>query len=168
MRDLIAGLVAVMLLIAAVRLAAALAGYRRQRQMEHDALRASGRRVIAELPVAAGLAIISEDEGCFYGGERAIDKNLIRAVRVLINGSPMAGYVSRRFPVVAAQQTASFDDPVEGIARDRWDVMIETTTETVLIECGAIRERVSQELARRVFEAVKADLEHRDSKAQGP
>jgi hypothetical protein len=31
-----------------------------------------------------------------------------------------------------------------------------------LIECGAIRERVSQELARRVFDAIKSELEGRD------
>jgi len=32
-----------------------------------------------------------------------------------------------------------------------------------LVECGAIRERVSQELARTVFDAVKRDLEARDA-----
>ena len=31
-----------------------------------------------------------------------------------------------------------------------------------LVECGSIRERVSQELARRVFDVVKADMENRD------
>jgi hypothetical protein len=35
-------------------------------------------------------------------------------------------------------------------------------TGTTLVLCGAIRERVSQELARVVFEAVKRDLEARD------
>ncbi len=49
----------------------------------------------------------------------------------------------------------SEDDRPDGIARDRWDVAVETIAGTVLIECGAIRERVSQELARAVFEAVK-------------
>jgi len=32
------------------------------------------------------------------------------------------------------------------------------------VPCGAIRERVSQELARAVFEAVKRDLEKRDER----
>ena len=32
----------------------------------------------------------------------------------------------------------------------------------MLVECGAIRERVSQELARAVFDAVKRELERRD------
>jgi hypothetical protein len=34
---------------------------------------------------------------------------------------------------------------------------------TMLIECGAIRERVSQELARTIFDRVKTDLERRDA-----
>ena len=46
----------------------------------------------------------------------------------------------------------------DGIARDRWDVAIETVQGTILVECGAVRERVSQELARKIFDAVK-DLE---------
>ena len=33
----------------------------------------------------------------------------------------------------------------------------------MLVECGAIRERVSQELARTVFDAVKRELERRDA-----
>jgi hypothetical protein len=50
-------------------------------------------------------------------------------------------------------------EEVEGIARDRWDVAIESATGTTLVECGAIRERVSQELARAVFDAVKRNVE---------
>ena len=56
----------------------------------------------------------------------------------------------------------AFDDRPEGIARDRWDVAIEALSGTLLIECGAIRERVSQELARTIFDRVKSDLERRD------
>ena len=47
------------------------------------------------------------------------------------------------------------DGIVEGIARDRWDVAVETTDGLVLVECGSIRERVSQELARAIYDAVK-------------
>ena len=63
------------------------------------------------------------------------------------------------------RQPTSFDDHPEGIVRDRWDVAVETVSGTTLIECGAIRERVSQELAGRVFDAIKQDLERRDSRA---
>lgn len=47
------------------------------------------------------------------------------------------------------------------IERERWDVAIDLEESTVLVQCGAIRERVSQELARQVFEAVKTDIELR-------
>jgi hypothetical protein len=81
---------------------------------------------------------------------------------VLINGAPIAACVSRRYPEGASRQPTSFDDRPEGIARDRWDVAIEAVNGTTLVECGAIRERVSQELARTVFDAVRREVERRD------
>ena|SRR5688572_254407 len=164
MRDLVAGIVAVLLLLAAASLATSLQAYRRRRQRARDSERALGRTVIAELPIADELVLVSEDDHRFYYGERAIDKDLIAAVRVLINGSPIAAYVSRRHATGVALQATQFEDRPDGIARDRWDVAVETVTGTVLIECGAIRERVSQELARAVFEAIKVDMEGRDRK----
>jgi hypothetical protein len=59
-------------------------------------------------------------------------------------------------------QPTSFEDRPEGIARDRWDVAVEALNGTLLIECGAIRERVSQELARAIFDRIKTDMERRD------
>ena len=162
MRDLVAGIVAVLLLLAAASLATSLQAYRRRRQRARDSERALGRTVIAELPIADELVLVSEDDHRFYYGERAIDKDLIAAVRVLINGSPIAAYLSRRHATGVALQATQFEDRPDGIARDRWDVAVETVTGTVLIECGAIRERVSQELARAVFEAIKHDVERRD------
>jgi hypothetical protein len=44
-------------------------------------------------------------------------------------------------------------------------VAIECVNGTVLVECGAIRERVSQELARTVYEAVRRDIESRNASA---
>jgi len=162
MRDLVAGLVAVVLLLAAASLATTLTGYRKRRQRARDSERALGRLLIAELPISDELVLVSQDDHRVYYGDRSIDKDLITAVRVLINGSPIAAYVSRRHPVDTARQATSFEDRPEGIARDRWDVAIETVNGMMLVECGAIRERVSQELARTVFDAVKRDLEKRD------
>ena len=78
---------------------------------------------------------------------------------MLINGAPIATVSARRYASEAHPHAAAFDDRSEGIARDRWDVAIDTVTGTVLVECGAIRERVSQELARAVFDAVKRVVE---------
>ena len=159
MRDLFAGIVALMLLVVAASLATTLQYYRRRRRRAHDSERALGRTVIAELPTAEELVLFSEDTKRFYYGERSIDKDLITGVRVLINGVPIATVTSRRFATEPRLQPAGFEDRPEGIARDRWDVGIDTVTGTVLVECGAIRERVSQELARAVFDAVKRVVE---------
>jgi hypothetical protein len=162
MRDLVAGLIAVLLLLAAASLATTLRSYRRRRQRIRDSERALGRVVIAELPTADDLVFVSHDDQRFYYGDRAIDKDLIVAVRVLINGSPIAAHLSRRHAGRTRGQPTSFEDRPEGIARDRWDVAVETEAGTTLIECGAIRERVSQELARTVFDAIRTDMEQRD------
>ena len=162
MRDLVAGVVAVLLLFVAASLATTLRAYRRRRQRARDSERALGRRLIAELPTSDELVIVSEDEQRFYCGDRAIDKDLITAVRVLINGSPITAYVSKRHATTVPLQATRFEDRPDGIARDRWDVAVETVGGTTLIECGAIRERASQELARAVFEAVRNDLQRRD------
>jgi hypothetical protein len=154
--------VAFVLLFLAASLATTLHFYRRQRQRSRESAQGLGRTIIAELPDRDDLVLFTEDETHFHYGKRSIEKDPIVAVRVLINGSPIAAVVSARHAREAGLQPTSFEDRPDGIVRDRWDVAIETLTGTVLVECGAIRERVSQELARSVFEAVKRDVERRN------
>ena len=163
MRDVFAGLVALLLLLVAASLATTLQHYRKRRQRARDSERALGRRIIAEIPTETDLLLFTDDAKRFYYGEHSIDKDLITAVRVLINGTPIATYVSRQAGARVTPSPAVLEDRPEGIARDRWDVAIETGVGTTLVPCGAIRERVSQELARAVFDAVKFDLERRDA-----
>jgi hypothetical protein len=165
MRDLVAAVVAVLLVVGALSLATTLTVYRKRRHGTRDAEEARGRRVVAEIPGDDDLRLFTEDDRQFHYGERSVDKDAIAAVRVLINGSPIAAYVSTRHAAGVARQATSFEDRPEGIARDRWDVAIERPDGLLLVECGAIRERVSQELARAVFDAVKSDLERRDAAA---
>lgn len=162
-RDIVAGLIAFVLVFVGLGLATTLTGYRRRLRQRHEAERELGRTVIAELPVGSELRLFTGDETQFHLGDRSIDKAQIVAVRVLINGSPIASYVSSRWPAAAAAQPTSFEDRPEGIARDRWDVAIESSDGVTLVECGAIRERVSQELARHVYDVVRKELERRDA-----
>src|SRR5215207_3198561 len=124
MRDLFAGIVAFALIFIAASLATTLRYFRRRRQGARESELALGRRVIAELPSGDDLVLFTEDAGYFYYGERAIDKDLVAAVRVLINGSPIAAATSRHLALQAAEHPTRFDDRPEGIARDRWDVAI--------------------------------------------
>ena len=167
MRDIVAGLIAIALLLVAASLATTLQGYRRRRQRARDSERALGRTIVVELPTAEDFVLFCEDAVLFYYGDQSIDKDLIVSARVLVNGVPIAATVSRRPAREAAAHPTRLDYRPEGIPRDRWDVAIETVTGTVLVECGAIRERVSQELARAVYNAVKREIERRDEHPSG-
>jgi hypothetical protein len=162
MRDLFAAAVAILLLVTAASLGTTLHFYRKRRQRRRDDEHVLGREIVAEIPSGDDLVLFTEDGDRYYYGAESIDKSAVAAVRVLINGVPIAAHVSVRHPARSTIQPTSFDDRPEGIARDRWDVAIERGDGTTLVECGAIRERVSQELARAVFDAVKRDIERRD------
>ncbi len=163
MRDLVAAVIAIALLIVAASLATTLTFYRRRRERARDSERALGRTIVAEVPGGDDLTLFSEDPARFYYGDRAVDKDLIAAVRVLINGVPIAAVTSKKYAREAEQHPTSFEHREEGIARDRWDVAIEAVSGTLLVECGSIRERVSQELARTIFDAVKREVERRNA-----
>ena len=156
-RDVFAAVIALLLLYLAIRLATTLTLYRHRRQRNRDAERALGRRVIVEIPGEDDLVLFSEDAARFYYGDRSIDKDLIQTARLLINGNVIAE--ASRDPDAVSHPGIVVHDQPEGIVRDRWDVAIDAENGRLVVECGAIRERVSQELARAVFDAVKRALE---------
>jgi hypothetical protein len=151
MRDLVAGLVAVALLLFALLVAATLHFHRRRRERARGAATARGRTLIAELPLGVDLVYFAEDGDRFYYGDQQLDKDAIRGARLLVNDRVVShtGEVSTAPPAPA---TATADE--EAFIRDRWDVVIDTSSGSVTISCGAIRERISQDLARRIYDAV--------------
>ena len=164
MRDVIAAVMAVALLVIAASLGTTLQVFRKRRRRARESERTLGRTIVAEIPTQDDLALFTEDPRAFHYGARSIDKDRIVAARILINGAVIAACVSARRGTAGGAQitTEAIDDRPEGIARDRWDVVIETLDGAVVVECGAIRERVSQELARAVFDAVKDELRRQD------
>ena len=162
MRDFVAVVVVFFLVAFALRMATSLGWHRRSHAKLRRAIHRSGQSIVAEIPGKNGLQFFTEDAEAFHWAEYVIPKDHIRAARILISGAPISVRVSRRFPESASPQSVDIDQ-TEAIERDRWDVRIDFKNETVLVECGAIRERVSQELARQVFEAVKSDIELKES-----
>jgi hypothetical protein len=158
-RDVFAAVIAVLLFYLAMRLATTLTMHRRRRQRNRDSEHALGRSVIVEIPGADDFVLFSEDAVRFYYGDRSIDKDLVCTVRLLINGNVIAE--ASRDASAARNPGVVIHDQPEGIARDRWDVAIDAENGSLVVECGAIRERVSQELGRAVFDAVKRAIEAR-------
>jgi hypothetical protein len=165
MRDLVAGAVALLLLATAFGLWATLQTHQLRRRRARDSERALGRTIVAELPQGEDLVFFSEDRSRFYYRDERIDKDLIGAVRMLINGAPIAATMSKRAHRDAPMPSAALEERENGVARDRWDVLIDTERGAVLVECGAIRERVSQELARSIYDAVRREVERRNGHA---
>jgi len=116
--------------------------------------------VLAEIPTDTGLVFFTEDANAFRFGDRVIEKHLIQSARVLINGAAIAA--SAREGTNSSDTVARdiVQEQDEGISRDRWDVAIVTEHETTVVPCGAIREQISQEIARRVFGAVRQTIEN--------
>lgn len=168
MRDLVAGFVAFGLFLFALGLISTLRFHRRARERERRALSAAGRRVLAEIPAPDGLALFASDDTHFHWNGRPVARRTVRRVSLLINGVPLAVHAAPGHSPArpAAVDPAALERP-PGIAHDRWDVLIETDAGEVRVACGSVRERVSQELARAVFDAVKADLEGRQARADG-
>src|ERR1700719_3523219 len=96
MRDVVAGVAAIGLLLVAASLATTLHFLRRRRRSALAAEHALGRTIVAELPVSDELMLFSEDPDRFYHGEHAIGKEGIVAVRLLINGAPIAEVIAKR------------------------------------------------------------------------
>src|SRR5215471_5941980 len=119
MRDLVAAGVALLLLLLAASLGTTLTVYRKRRRQNREHERSLGRTIIAEIPAEDDLVLFTEDERQFHYGSQSVDKNAIAAVRVLINGVPIAACVSKRHAGDVPIHPTRFDDRPDGIARDR-------------------------------------------------
>jgi hypothetical protein len=154
-RDLVAGLIALALLVFALLVGATLHFHRQRRERTRREARVSGRTIIAELPQGPDLVYVTEDRERLYVGDQPIEKASIRGVRLMVNGGLVSHAGETRTEPAAAAHATSDE---EAFIRDRWDVLVDTSSGTVTIACGAIRERISQDLARRIYDAVAETL----------
>jgi len=156
MRTLIqvaAGLLLLLLLWRAFRMAMAMRYTRVLREEQRRALEARGQRVVAEVPSHEGdvYLFLETPEGFEWRGHTLRKADIVGA-RLLLNGAPMAS---------AARAGVSLPEPAsppdfEG--RERWDVRLHTGEGPVEVPCGTLREGVSREAARAVFQAVRTAL----------
>ena len=164
MRDLLAVGIVVLLVLPPCRWPPPSAAADRDRERIRRQHLDDGRTIIAEVPAADSFEFFSEDAGAFYWTGQTIRKRAIHTAQLLISGAPLSTVRSRRAPDFEAKAAAAGKD-ADPIERERWDVSIETADETVLVACGSIRQQVSQELARRIFDAIRRAVEAHDRDA---
>jgi len=155
MRDFVAIIVTLALIVAALALATSLQWYQRGHQRLRRKLRERGQVILAEVPATDGLKFFSEDIDAFYWEGKSIPKRNIRSVQILISGAPLSSVRSQKFPDPGPSHQRIAEIQPESIERERWDVSIEMSDSPILVKCGSIRQHVSQELATQIFEAVK-------------
>lgn len=136
------------------RLAMGLRWAKLSREAERLALEAAGRRLVAELPDHEGvLVLFFEDAAAFRWGERALSKDQILGLRLMLNGRVVDERARTGFELPAVGWEQEFD------GRERWDVLVHRSDGRRLdIPCGSLREGVSREAARQVFEAMAKTL----------
>jgi hypothetical protein len=148
--QLAAALLLLLLLWRAFRMAMAMRYSRVVREDERRAMESRGRRVVAEVPNHAGeVYLFVEDAETFQWPGQALRKADITGCRLLLNGGLMG--TATRPGVSLPEPTAPGD--FEG--RERWDVRVYAGQTVVDIPCGTLREGVSREAARAVFQAVR-------------
>jgi hypothetical protein len=136
------------------RLAMGLRWAKLSREAERRDFEAAGRRLLAEVPDHEGaLVLFFEDAVAFRWGERELPKTEILGLRLMLNGRVVDERARAEFALPAAGWEQEFD------GRERWDVLVHVHGGGRLdIPCGSLREGVSREAARQVFEAMARTL----------
>lgn len=119
-------------------------------------------RVVAELPLPEGVAFFVEDAGGFRWADQVLTRGALRGTRLLLNSAVVATAVR------AAAELPSPPAPEDEPGRERWEVMAYLEDGSPLtIRCGSVREGISRQAARAVFDALRAECEGRGETEEG-
>ena len=153
--QLLAGLALLAALWMLFRFAMGLRWAKVSREEARQAAESQGRRVVAEIPLAGDELAFFEDDGRhFHWGTERVAKAEITGARLLLNGNVVGGFSRPEAPLP--------DPPAaeEHEGRERWDVLLYLRGGAARhVPCGTLREGVSRDIAARVFEAVRREVE---------
>ena len=151
---LAAALAFLALVVALFRFAMGLRAAKLARAAARAAAEAGGRRVVAEIPLPEGLVLFLEDDSGFYWGDRAVRKRDLVGGRMRLGAGVVASF--------GGEAGGPADPPPEdaGEGRERWDVVLRLRDgAAAVVPCGGVREGISREAARQVFDAVRRGAE---------
>jgi hypothetical protein len=141
-----------LLLWKSFRLAMGLRAAARAREAERRGEETRGRRVVTEIPHGGEVFLFLETPDAFEWLGRRVAKSEVTGCRLLLNGGVM-GSAARAG--VALPEPAP---PEEYEGRERWDVRLYARQGPADVPCGTLREGVSRDAARAVFESVRRAL----------
>lgn len=138
------------LVVRLLRFALGLRAQMRAREEDRQAQEARGRRVVAELPLDAGVLLFLEDAAGFYWAENAVAKRDVLGARLVLNGGIVAQASRPDAFLPAPGAAAEFD------GSEQWEVaLFGPDGGARRVPCGRLREGVSRDAATAVFEAAK-------------
>jgi hypothetical protein len=153
--QVLAGLLLVAVLWTLFRFAMGLRWSKVAREEARAEAEARGRRVVAEIPLPGDeLAFFEEDAERFQWGGSIVARSQVAGARLLLDGN-VVGAVGRPGTLLPPAPAVE-----EHEGRERWDVLLYLVKGDVArVPCGALREGVSREIAARVFEAVRREVQ---------
>jgi hypothetical protein len=125
------------------------------RERAREAAEAQGRRVVAEIPLPGDdLVFFEEDARAFHWAGRHAAKSDLRGARLLLNGNVVGSAARAAFVLPEPPMAEDYE------GRERWDVLLYLQNGgSAVVPCGTLREGVSREIAARVFEAVRREVQ---------
>ena len=134
------------------RLAMGLRAAALARAADRSAEEARGRRVVTEIPQGGEVFLFLETPEAFEWQGRRMAKADLDGCRLLLNGGVM-GTAARAGIALPEAGT-----PEEYEGRERWDVRLYSPQGPADVPCGTLREGVSRDAARAVFESIRRSL----------
>ena len=114
----------------------------------------TGRRVVAELPLAEGVVFFVADAAGLHWGGQSIAREELAGVRLLLNSAVVSA--ASRTGAALPEPPAPEDEP----GREKWEVLAYLRDGRALaIRCGTVREGISREAARAVFDALRQEVQ---------
>lgn len=150
----LAGIALLLLLWWAFRLAMGLRYAKLQREQARAREEGSGRHVVAELPLPEGVVLFVEEPGAFHWGGGSLAHGEVVGARLLLNSAVVAA--ASRAGAILPEPPAPEEDP----GREHWEVIAYLCDGSArTIRCGSVREGVSRDAARAVFDALRRSLQ---------
>jgi hypothetical protein len=151
---ILAGAALLLLLWWAFRLSMGLRWSKIERERARRLEEETGRRVVAELPLPEGVVFFVQDEAALRWGAQSVARGDVAGARLLLNSAVVSTVT--RAGAALPEPPAPEDEP----GREKWEVAAYLRDGRALtIGCGSVREGISRDAARAVFEALRQEVQ---------